>query len=150
MTRRFKLIALRSLAIVISLACAVGLASAQTVDSLTVDRRADASADHTVITITGSINCTADSEASLSGFVLQPKPGVYGAPPDLASLNCTGLVQDYSLDIPVNIPDGGVYKNGPAAAFVAAAVFSRLGFGSSELDVITDIDIHGAKPPKPH
>jgi hypothetical protein len=153
MTRRLKLTALGSWAIVIVLACAGGLAGAQTVDSLTVDRRADASADYTFITITVSINCTAGSMAGVSGFVLQPKSGVYGYPPALAEIACTGSVQDYLLDIPVYSPDGGAFKNGPAAVFVGGTILaagpSPIGGGSSELDVVTEIDIHGAKPPKP-
>ncbi len=120
MVRRLRLDAFGSCAVVIALLCGGGLARA-TVTSLSVDHKAVASADHTVVTVTGILVCTKGDTAQVAADVVQAKSGTlgFGATPPPGFI-CTGSAQPYSVDVPVAIPAGGEYDNGPATGIVDA------------------------------
>ncbi len=140
MIRRLKLIALGSCAVVIALACAGGLARA-TISSFSVDQKAVASPDHTMVTVTGSIECSLGDTFSVFVQVLQAKPGSVANGVINPDIPCTGSVQEYSVDVTVFFPTAASeFKNGPAAVIALADDFSD---GSSQ-DVVTRVVIAGA------
>src|ERR1700676_3245910 len=93
------LTAFGSCAIVIAFLCGGGLSRA-TVYSLSVDHKAAPAADHSVVTVTGSVVCTSGDQTEIFVNVLQAKSGTVGLVFGPA-LICTGSVQQYSVDVPV-------------------------------------------------
>ena len=117
MVSRFRFNAFAMGAVMLVLLCASGLARA-TVSSLDVDQKAVPSAGSTVVTVTGSLVCTAGDAFEVSVLMLQGKSGTQGNGSSLNPLTCTGAGQDYSVDVPVLFPSGGEYANGPATVRV--------------------------------
>ncbi len=117
MVRRFRFNALAMGAVMLALLCAGGLARA-TVSALAIDHKAVPSADHTVVTATGSLECTAGDMAVVTVTVLQGKSGTLGSATTTPPLACTGAAQAYTVDVPIIFPTGGEYRNGPATVHV--------------------------------
>ncbi len=106
MVRRFRFNAFAMGVAMLALLCAGGLARA-TVSSLAVDHKAVPSADHTVATATGSLECTAGDMALVTVTLLQGKSGTIGSGVTTPPLACTGAAQAYSVDVPIVFPTGG-------------------------------------------